>query len=83
MSKPLFFITKTEGGKTEEERLVIELLDDKSLEAVNRYLKPYGVSYKRFAQSGKITIKTAEKGFNFWDRLMRVKPGFSRGENEK
>ena len=63
--------------------MIIELLDDRSLEAVNRYLKPFGVSYKRIVKAGKITVKTAEKGFSFWDRLMRVKPRFDRGENEK
>jgi hypothetical protein len=63
--------------------LIIDLLDERSLEAVNRYLEPFGVSYKRSVKAGKITVKTAEKGFSFWDRLMRVKPGFDRGENEK
>jgi hypothetical protein len=61
--------------------MIIDIIDDRSLEAVNRYLKPFGVSYKRIVKTGKITVKTAEKGFSFWDRLMRVKPGFDRGDN--
>lgn len=63
--------------------MIIDIIDDKSLEAVNRYLRQYGISYSRDIIKSSITVKTAEKGFSFWDRLMRVKPGFSRGENEK
>jgi hypothetical protein len=63
--------------------LIIDIIDDRSLKAVNKYLEPFGIVYYKKKIGNTATVKTAEKGFSFWDRLMRVKPGFSRGDNEK
>ena len=60
---------------------LIELLDDKSLEKLNSL---FGTFYRKNPKDTKklITIRRKEKSFDWWNRFIREKPGFDRGDYE-
>ena len=54
---------------------IAELLDEDSLARINGL---FGTHYCRAWAKNNIRVTRAEKEFNFWDRLMRRKPGFDK-----
>ena len=65
--------------QTKNEIPLIKLLTD---ETINQLNKKFGRHYKR-ELNNNIKIKRKEKSFEWWNRLIRTKPGFERGNNEK
>jgi hypothetical protein len=72
---------KYKGKKTIREVPIIELLDEKSLERLNSL---FGTFYRNNPKDTRklITIRRKEKSFDWWNRLVRGKPGFDRGDYE-
>jgi hypothetical protein len=72
---------KFKGRKEVKEVPFIELLDDKSLEKLNSL---FGTYYSKNLKDTKrlITIRRKEKSFDWWNRFIRGKPGFDRGDYE-
>jgi hypothetical protein len=55
------------------------MLDDKSLDKINAI---FGTHYYRGWAKKNIRVDRDYKGFRFWDRLMRGKPGFNKRKEE-
>ena len=72
---------KFKARKEVNEVPLIELLDDKSLERLNSL---FGTFYRKNPKDTQklITIRRKEKSFDWWNRLVRGKPGFDRGYYE-
>jgi len=54
--------------KSERSYLFISLIDDSSLERLN---KVFGTHYTREKVKNMVKVMRKEKGFKFWDKLMR------------
>ena len=59
---------------------IAELLDEISLARINSL---FGTNYCRGWAKKNTRVARAEKEFNFWDRLMRRKPGFDKRKEGK
>lgn len=72
---------KFKGKKEIREVPLVELLDEKSLERLNSL---FGTYYRKNLKDTKrlITIRRKEKSFDWWNRFIREKPGFDRGDYE-
>ena len=57
---------------------MISLISDECLSRMNKVL---GTSYSKDKVKKNITVSRKQKGFKFWDRLMKTKPRFDRGNN--
>ena len=55
-----------------ENTLLIEMLDEQTLEALN---KRFGTHFNRKKVQNQVRIKKAKKPFKFWDKLMKQKTG--------
>ena len=56
---------------------LIDLLRPESFEALYRIT---GKHYSREKVQNEVRVERAEKPFSFWDKLMRSKPGFDKGD---
>jgi hypothetical protein len=65
--------------ETEKEVPILELLDERTIARIN---KRFGTNFKKSTQTN-ITINRKEKSFEWWNRLIRTKPGFDRRDDEK
>jgi hypothetical protein len=54
--------------RTEPGHMLISLVDDKSLERLN---KMFGTHYTRENVKNMVRVARKEEGFNFFDKLMR------------
>ncbi len=54
-----------------------DLLKPESFEALYRIT---GKRYSRAEVKSTVRVERAEKPFSFWDKLMRAKPGFEKGD---
>jgi len=57
---------------------LIELLRPESLEALNSV---FGTHYKKVEVKQTIRIERASQEPEFWDKMMKEKPGFDRGDS--
>ena len=57
---------------------MIQLLDKDSISKIN---KLFDTHYSKNQVKKNIRIQRASKKFKFFDKLMREKPGFNRGDN--
>ena len=63
---------------------LVSLLKQNSVDAINEFLKKSGLGTqytKRIVGKNTRVIRIRSK-FKFWDRLMREKPGFNKGNND-
>lgn len=61
---------------------VYMLLSERNLAVINAYLESCGyMPYSRERQI-KTLVKRKKEKQSFWERLMRTKPGFDRGQDD-
>lgn len=72
---------KYKGKKDIREVPLINLLSAEDLERLN---KRFGTFYRKNPKDTRklITIRRKEKSFDWWNRFIREKPGFDRGDYE-
>jgi len=59
---------------------LISLISNSSIDNLNRR---FGTHYTRDQVKKRIKVLRKQEKFSFWDKLIRGKPGFDKGDNEK
>jgi len=59
---------------------LISIIDQESLNSINNYLKKSGhrVKYSKKRFKGNVFVERSRRSFDFFNRLMREKPGFNK-----